>query len=154
MNRRERRAAVARGKATPSSTAADIADLVAEATLAYRQGLLAQAEVICKGVQERAPAHSANLNVLGLVYQTSRRHRLAIKTFAAAIAADDLDAASHYNIATSYQALEEREAAAAHFKKAIVLGLSGRDVEQFLMKNAAVIACISRMTGSQHAFGR
>ncbi len=122
--------------------------------MAYQQGQLAHAEIICKRVQERAPEHAANLNVLGLVYQASRRHRLAIKTFAAAIVVDDLDAACHYNIATSYQVLEEREAAAAHFKKAIALGLSGRDVEQFLMKNAAVIACILRMTGSEHATGR
>ncbi len=154
MNRRERRAAFVRAKAVPGSAPAEMADLVAEATLAYQQGQFARAEVICKRLRARAPAHTANLNVLGLVYQASGRHRLAIKTFAAAIAADDLDAACHYNIASSYQALEEREAAAAHFKKAIVLGLSGRDVEQFLMNNAAVIACMSRMTGSGHAFGR
>jgi hypothetical protein len=64
---------------------------------------------------------------------------------------DDLDAACHYNIACSYQALEQREAAATHFKKAIALGLSGRDVEQFLMKNTAVVECIARMTDNERA---
>jgi Flp pilus assembly protein TadD len=154
MNRRERRAAVARGKATASVTSAEIADLVAEATLAYQQGRSGEAEVICKRVQAHAPAHTANLNILGLIYQTSGRHRLAVKTFATAIAADDLDAACHYNIASSYQILEERVAAAAHFKKAIALGLSGKNVEQFLMRNAVVIECITRITERDYALRR
>jgi tetratricopeptide (TPR) repeat protein len=154
MNRKERRAAFARGKAVASSASADIADEVSAATLAYQQGRLTDAEIICKRVQTRAPAHAANLNVLGVVYQASGRHRLAVKTFAAAIAADDLDAACHYNIASSYQALEERAAAAAHFKKAIALGLSGRDVEQFLMKSAVIVECITRMTENEYALRR
>jgi tetratricopeptide (TPR) repeat protein len=153
MNRKERRAATARSKAA-SSTPAGIAEQVGEATLAYQQGRLAEAEVACKRVLARAPAHTANLNVLGLVYQASGRHRLAVKTFAAAVAADDLDAACHYNIACSYQILEEREAAATHFKKAIALGLSGRNVEQFLMKNAVVVECIARMTENEYALRR
>jgi tetratricopeptide (TPR) repeat protein len=152
MNRRERRAAVARSKIAANSGGADIADLISEATLAYRGGRLAEAEVICKRVLARSPARSANLNVLGLIYQSSGRHRLAVKTFAAAIAADELDAACHYNIACSYQALELPEAAATHFKKAIALGLSGNNVEQFLMKNAVVIECLGRMT--KHEFAR
>jgi tetratricopeptide (TPR) repeat protein len=151
MNRKERRAALANAKTTASSGSTDIAGLVSEATLAYQQGRFPQAEVICKRVQARAPAHTANLNVLGLTYQASRRHRLAVKTFAAAIALDDLDAACHYNIGCSYQALEQREAAATHFKKAIALGLSGRDVEQFLLKNAVVVECITRIAEHEHA---
>ena len=151
MNRKERRAAFANAKGAASFAPADIGELVSEATLAYQQGRFPEAEVICKRVQARAPAHTANLNVLGLAYQATRRHRLAVKTFAAAIALDDLDAACHYNIACSYQALEQREAAATHFKKAIALGLSGRDVEQFLMKNTAVVECIARMTDNERA---
>jgi Flp pilus assembly protein TadD len=151
MNRKERRAVLANAKSAANATLTDIGELVAEATLAYQQGRFAQAEVICKRVQSRAPRHTANLNVLGLTYQATRRHRFAVKTFAAAIAFDDLDAACHYNIACSYQALEERAAAATHFKKAIALGLSGRDVEQFLMNNAAVVECIARMTDHERA---
>jgi Flp pilus assembly protein TadD len=146
MNRKERRAALASAKSAAISASGDIAGLVSEATLAYQHGRFPEAEVICKRVQARAPDHAANLNVLGLTYQATRRHRLAVRTFAAAIALDDLDAACHYNIACSYQALEERAAAATHFKKAIALGLSGRDVEQFLMKNAAIVECIAHMT--------
>jgi Flp pilus assembly protein TadD len=137
---------MAKAKAPANSAATDIAALVSEATLAYQHGRFPEAEVICKRIQARAPDHTANLNVLGLTYQATRRHRLAVRTLAAAIALDDFDAACHYNIACSYQALEERAAAATHFKKAIALGLSGRDVEQFLMKNAAVVESIARMT--------
>jgi tetratricopeptide (TPR) repeat protein len=151
MNRKERRAAAANAKSITSSASTDIAELVSQATLAYQQGRLPEAEVICKRVQARAPTHTANLNVLGLTYQAGRRHRLAVKAFAAAIALDDLDAACHYNIASSYQALEQREAAAAHFKKAIALGLSGHDVEQFLLKNPVVVDCITRITENERA---
>ena len=150
MNRRERRAAVARDKTTKSAAVA-ASDLVAEATLAYLQGQFAEAEIVCKRVLARFPNNSANLNILGLVYQASGRHRLAVKSFAAAIAADDLDAACHYNIACSYQALEQRAAAATHFKKAIALGLSGRNVEPFLMKNAVVAEYGKRMTENEYA---
>lgn len=153
MNRKERRAALARGKAA-DATAITIVEQVAEATSAYQQGRLVEAELICLKVQARAPVHSGALNVLGLVYQATGRHRLAVKTFAAAIATDDLDAACHYNVACSYQALEERELAATHFKKAIMLGLSGRDVEQFVMKNAVVVDSIARMTENEHGFRR
>jgi 2-polyprenyl-3-methyl-5-hydroxy-6-metoxy-1,4-benzoquinol methylase/tetratricopeptide (TPR) repeat protein len=146
MNRRERRAAVARGKATASSTPVDIVDLMAEATLAYQQRRSAQAEVICRQILARAPAHATALNLLGLLYQASGNHRLALKTLAKAIALNDLDAACHYNLASSYLALDQREAAATHFKKAIALGMSGKDVEQFLLKNTVIAECVRRMT--------
>jgi tetratricopeptide (TPR) repeat protein len=153
MNRRERRIAIARGKAAASAAPIDTAELVAAATAAYRERRLADAEVVCKRILSSAPAHVAALNVLGLVYQASGRHRLAVRTFAAAIAADALDAACHYNIACSYQALEQSEAAAAHFKKAIALGLSGKGVEQLLMRNAVIAACVSRVTDDELARG-
>ena len=81
--------------------------------------LLADAEVICKQMLSRAPSHATCLNLLGVVYQASARHRLAIKLFAKAIAVDDLDAGFHYNIACSYQATGQPIAAAEHFKTAI-----------------------------------
>src|SRR5271168_3239403 len=132
MNRRDRRAALARGKTSVVSTPADIPALSAEAALAYQQGRIVDAEVACKQILARAPEHPEALNILGVVYQASGNHRLAAKTLAKAIAANDLDAACHYNIATSYQALKERAAAVKHFKKAIALGLSGKGVEPFL----------------------
>jgi SAM-dependent methyltransferase len=146
MNRRERRAAAVRGKAAPSSTPADIAALMAEANEAYRQRRLAQAEIICKQILARAASHATCLNLLGIVHQTSGRHRQAVKLFAKAIAVDDLDAGFHYNIACSYQALGERTPAAVHFKNAILLGMSGKkSVEEFVMENAVVRQCIGRI---------
>ena len=72
------------------------------------------------------------------MHQASDNHRLAVKALGKALAVNDLDAACHYNIATSYQALGDTPAAATHFKKAIALGLSGRDVEQFLQQNEII----------------
>jgi SAM-dependent methyltransferase len=143
MNRSERRAAVARGK-TGSSTAG-IADLTAEAKQAYQQGRSGQAEVICQQILARAPTHKISLNLLGVINQSSGRHRLAVKRFADAIALDDLDAACHYNIACSYQVLGQRADAATHFRKAIALGMGDeKDVEEFVMQNQTIVACVGR----------
>ena len=49
--------------------------------------------------------------------------------FLKAIDVDDLNAACHYNIASSYQLLGQRGAAAAHFKKAIALGMSDKNLK-------------------------
>src|SRR5579872_5551349 len=145
MNRRERRAAVARAK-SPASAAPTIVELVAEANRAHQQGRAVEAEVICKQILARAPTHKTTLNLLGVINQAAGRHRQAVKMFAAALAVDDLDSACHYNIATSYQALEQGAAAAAHFKKAIALGFSGdKEVEEFVMQNPVVVDCVRRM---------
>ena len=137
---------MARGKAAVAPTPADIPALAAEATLAYRQRRIAEAEVACKQILARAPAHPEALNILGVVQQASGNHRLAAKTLAKAIAVNDLDAACHYNIATSYQVLNEHAAAVRHFKKAIALGLSGKGVEPFLLQNPIVGAWENRAT--------
>ena len=145
INRRDRRAALARGLAGVASVP-DIPALVAEATLAYQHRRIADAEVACKQILARAPAHPEALNILGVVQQASGNHRLAAKTLAKAIALNALDAACHYNIATSYQALNEGAAAVKHFKKAIALGLNGKGVEPFLLQNPIIAACANRAT--------
>jgi SAM-dependent methyltransferase/tetratricopeptide (TPR) repeat protein len=146
MNRSERRAAVARVKGAASAASVDIARLMAAANSAHQERRLGDAEVICKQILSRAPTHATCLNLLGVVYQTSGRHRLAVKLFAKAIAVDDLDAGFHYNIACSYQATGEPSAAAKHFKTAITLGMSGkRSVEEFIMDNVVLLRCIDRI---------
>jgi 2-polyprenyl-3-methyl-5-hydroxy-6-metoxy-1,4-benzoquinol methylase len=146
MNRSERRAAVARGRDLLTATVVDIAQLMATANRAYQQRRLADAEVICKQILSRAPTHATCLNLLGVVYQASGRHRLAVKLFANAIAVDDLDAGFHYNIACSYQAISEQIAAAKHFKTAIILGMNQkRSLEEFIMENVALLRCIDRI---------
>jgi SAM-dependent methyltransferase len=146
MNRSKRRAAVARGRDALTAAAVDIAQLMAGANSAYQQRQLADAEVICKQILSRAPTHATCLNLLGVVYQTSGRHRLAVKLFAKAIAVDDLDPGFHYNIACSYQAMGEQILAAEHFKAAITLGMSGkRSVEEFIMENVVLLRFIDRI---------
>jgi len=137
MNRSQRRA-LARGKGAAGSAPADAAALMDEAVLAYRQGQRGQAAALCKQILTRAPEHAGALNLVGILHQASDNHRLAVKMLEKALAQNELDAACHYNIATSYQALGQSSAAATHFKKAIALGLSGRDVEQFLQQNEII----------------
>jgi 2-polyprenyl-3-methyl-5-hydroxy-6-metoxy-1,4-benzoquinol methylase len=152
MNRRERRAAVARGKTVAASSPADIADLTADAKQAYQQGRSEQAEIICRQILARAPAHKISLNLLGVINQSSGRHRLAVKRFADAIALDDLDAACHYNIACSYQILGQRTDAATHFRKAIALGMGEeKGIEEFVMQNPTVVACIAKTVEQQNS---
>ena len=146
MNRSKRRAAVARCRDASAAAAVDIAQLMAAANSAYQQRRVADAEVMCKQILSRAPTHATCLNLLGVVYQTSGRHRLAVKLFAKAIAVDDLDAGFHYNIACSYQATGEQIAAAEHFKAAITLGMSDkRSLEEFIMENVVLLRCIDRI---------
>jgi tetratricopeptide (TPR) repeat protein len=148
MRRTERRAAIARSR--DGSSAAEIAELMAEANSAYQRRRLAQAEILCKQILSRARSHATCLNLLGLVYQMSGRHRLAVKLLAKAIAVDDLDAGFHYNIACSYQVLDDQIAAAEHFKTAVTLGMGNKkDLEQFLMENVVLLRCIDRIT-SRH----
>lgn len=145
MNRSKRRAEVARGR-DASAAAVDIPQLIAVANSAYQQRRLADAEVVCKQILSRAPTHATCLNLLGVVYQTSGRHRLAVKLFAKAIAVDDLDAGFHYNIACSHQALGEQIAAAEHFRAAITLGMSDkRSLEEFIMEDVVLLRCIDRI---------
>ncbi len=136
---------MARSKAAARSTPGDAAGMMAEARLAYQQGRGADAEFLCQQVLAQAPADTGALNLRGLLYQATGNHRLAVKTLAKALAVDDLDPACHYNIAASYQALRQGDDAAAHFKSAIALGLSGRNVEEFLLKNKVVTDCVSRL---------
>ncbi|MGH6671200.1 MAG: methyltransferase domain-containing protein, partial [Xanthobacteraceae bacterium] len=67
------------------------------------------------------------------------------KHLRAAVAADDLDAPCHYNLASSYQALNRPVEAATHFKKAIALGLSRKSIGDFIFLNPAVAACLQHI---------
>jgi 2-polyprenyl-3-methyl-5-hydroxy-6-metoxy-1,4-benzoquinol methylase/tetratricopeptide (TPR) repeat protein len=153
MNRKERRAAIARNEAASSAAAADIAQLMQAANSAYRGLQIARAEVICKQILSRAPTHATCLNLLGLIYQASGRHRLAVKLLAKALAVDDLDAGFHYNIACSYHAMGDQIAAAEHFKTAIALGMGNKkDIEEFLMENVVLIRCVDRIASGYWSF--
>ena len=142
MSRRDRRAALARGKPEP---AANLTELAARATLAFQEGRAIDAEVLCKQILALDARQPTALNIVGLLYQASGNHRLAAKTLAKAVAANELDAACQYNLAASYQALGQRTDAARHYRKALALGLSGKGPEPFLLQDATIIQCLSRM---------
>ena len=157
MSRRDRRAALARGKAEPT---ANTTELAARATLAFQEGRAIDAEVLCKQILALDARQPTALNIMGLLYQASGNHRLAAKTLAKAVAANEIDAACQYNLAASYQALGQRADAARHYRKALALGLSGKGPEPFLLQDATIIRCLSRMedrsslpVGKESVFG-
>jgi ubiquinone/menaquinone biosynthesis C-methylase UbiE/tetratricopeptide (TPR) repeat protein len=152
MNRKARRAGLKSPKFSINAALADDrgdapadADLIARARLHRERGQPDQAQDICNKILAREPSHILALNLLGLILQESGRHRLAVKTLTKAIAADALNAACHYNIAASYQALNLEADAAVHFKKAIALGMRLKNTEDLILRNPAITTCVDHI---------
>ena len=147
MNRKSRRAANKRRETLEidRSRSVNIADLTVEAGHHYKQGRLVQAREICHQILARDPSHVRSLNFLGIIAQASGDHKLAVKMFKKAIALDELNAACHYNIAASYQVLEGRLEAIAHFKKAIALGMNNRTIDEFIVQSPVIRALLGRI---------
>jgi len=126
-----------------------IDELAAEARRQFDQHDFSSAKKLCKDVLSRAPSHVDSLNLLGLIAQESGRHSKAIRFFNKAISADPYDGVYHYNIGSSYEALNDWDKAAVHFKEAINLGLDKNndlgETERLLVQRAEVAACIERM---------
>ena len=152
MNRKERRAALKRGKRPsiasmprPAAGAAGTDDLTAAARKTYRQGQFAQAADTCREILAREPAHAESLNLLGLISQASNQHEVAVGYFSKAIRADGGNVAYHVNVASSYQALDRWEKASAHFTRAIMLGLDDNSVVQFVTQTPVIAGCLRRI---------
>src|ERR1700758_614450 len=153
MNRKERRAANKRrdgSAASPTalafSTGASIADLAAEASRLRAMGRIDEAQEICRQILAREPAHVQSLNLLGLMAQASGDHRGAVKMFAKAIASDEVNAACHYNVGNSYQALGNRTKAIAHFSKALAFGMDEKAVA-FILQSPIIATYVARIAG-------
>ena len=153
MNRKERRAAGKRGERSvrPDALAlgppgAGIAGLAAEANRSYRAGRIHEAQAICGQILAREPAHVQSLNLLGLIAQASGDHRVAVKMFAKAIASDEVNAACHYNVGNSYQALGKRSKAVAHFSNALALGMEDKAVT-FILQSPIIATYVARIAG-------
>ena len=151
MNRRERRAAEKQQQESarkPAARAAladlSIADLTAEASRLRAMGRLNDAQAICRQILAREPANVPTLNLLGLIAQTTGDHRGAVKSFAKAIDADEANAACHYNVGNSWQALGNRGKAATHFSKALALGMEEKAVP-FILQNPVFFGYIRRI---------
>jgi len=154
MNRKERRAASKRGEesATKPNVLAfgpagvSIADLAAQASRSRAAGRINEAREICRQILAREPAHVQSLNLLGLMAQASGDHRAAVKMFAKAIASDEVNAACHYNVGNSYQALGNRAKAAAHFSNALALGMDAKAVA-FILQSPVIATYVARIAG-------
>jgi SAM-dependent methyltransferase len=149
MNRKERRAAnKRRDESRPNalaigSASLSIADLAAEASRLRGAGRINDAQQICRQILAREPAH---VQVLGLMAQESGDHRGAVKMFAKAIASDEVNAACHYNVGNSYQALGNRTKATAHFSKALALGMDEK-AATFIRQSPVIAAYVTRIAG-------
>jgi ubiquinone/menaquinone biosynthesis C-methylase UbiE len=152
MNRKERRANFKRGIISANVSLPDgwdkiftTDDLMAKARWHQQQRQSETARDICSRILAREPAHVPALNLLGLIYQESGRHKLAVKALEKAVASDASNAACHYNLASSYQVLDREEDATVHFQKAIALGMSQKKIEGFIFQNPTITACINRI---------
>ena len=130
------------------SAGASIADLAAEASRLHRAGRINEAQEICRQILAREPAHVQSLNLLGLMAQASGDHRVAVKMFAKAIASDEVNAACHYNVGNSYQALGNRTKAIAHFSKALALGMDEKAVA-FILQSPVIATYVARIAGKR-----
>src|SRR3984957_11307404 len=154
MNRKERRAANKRGEESArkpnalafGSAGVSIADLAAQASRLRAAGRINEAREICRQILAREPAHVQSLNLLGLMAQASGDHRAAVRMFAKAIASDEVNAACHYNVGNSYQALGNRTKAIAHFGSALALGMDAKAVA-FILQSPVIATYLARIAG-------
>jgi len=154
MNRKERRSANKRRDESArrpnalafGSAEVSIVDLAAEARRSRAAGRINEAQEICRQILAREPAHVQSLNLLGLMAQASGDHRVAVKTLAKAIASDEMNAACHYNIGNSYQALGNRTKAISHFSKALALGMDEKAVT-FILQSPVITTYVARIAG-------
>jgi SAM-dependent methyltransferase/tetratricopeptide (TPR) repeat protein len=152
MNRKERRAANKRRDESArrpdalafGSAGVSIVELAAEASRLRGVGRVSEAQEICRHILAREPAHVQSLNLLGLMAQASGDHRDAVKLLAKAIASDEVNAACHYNVGNSYQALGNRTKAAAHFSKALALGMDEKAVS-FILQSPVITTYVARI---------
>ncbi|MHC2435880.1 class I SAM-dependent methyltransferase [Bradyrhizobium sp. USDA 4451] len=123
-----------------------MAGLAAEASRFYAMRRFGDAQEICWQILAREPGHVQSLNLLGLMAQAAGDHRAAAKLFTKAIASDEVNAACHYNAGNSYQALGNRTKAAAHFSKALALGMDAKAVG-FILQSPTVTRYVEQIAG-------
>ena len=86
------------------------------------------------------------MRLISSVDPTTRcHHRHAARIFAEAVASDEFNAACHYNLGSSYQALNETTKAALHFNRALALGMSEKNSEDFILQNPSIGICVARI---------
>jgi SAM-dependent methyltransferase len=119
--------------------------MMARANWHFQQRDSENAERLCHQVIAVEPAHVHALNLLGLIFQSAGRNRAAVKTFTKAVNSDPFNAACHFNLANSYQALARLDDAHTHFKKAIVFGATQSNAEKLILQSPIIARCIDRI---------
>lgn len=122
-----------------------IAELLDRARSYREQKRSTEAERSCEEILAREPFNVQALNILGLIFQESGRHRPAVKAWVKCLASDPLNPACHYNLANSYCALKRSEEAVSHFKKAIVLDDRPNKTESLILQSPAIMACVGQI---------
>jgi len=90
-------------------------------TTLFKQGRLAEAEILSKALTARFPKHGFGWKVLGAVYQTQKRYEDSLHATRHAIALLPGDAATHNNLGTTLLKLGHHIDAVASFKKALAI---------------------------------
>jgi SAM-dependent methyltransferase len=148
MNRKARRANRKQSALAPQATSAEddraltTTDLMEQANWHHRRGQLQNAQDICDKILVREPSHVNALNLSGLILQATGRHRPAARLFAKALACDPWNAACHYNLGVSFQALDRQDEATVHFRKAIELGARLKNIEDLILQNPVITSCV------------
>ena len=119
--------------------------LLDEANQCFQRGEYVPAQNICREILARDSSNIGSLNLLGLIHQALGHHVEAIEFFNQAIALNGFEAACHYNVGSSYQDIKRWREAALHFSKAIALGLGGKSIENLILENTSIAACLERV---------
>lgn len=90
-------------------------------TTLFKQGRLAEAEILSKALTARFPKHGFGWKVLGAVYQAQKHYEESLHATRHAIALLPGDAATHNNLGTTLLKLGRHIDAEASFRKALAI---------------------------------
>jgi tetratricopeptide (TPR) repeat protein len=139
MNRKQRRAAEARGSRTAAAPSDSRVAGVFSAGLAHHQaGRLAQAETLYREALALEPDHAHALHLLGVIASQVGRHDAAVDLIGRAISLDRLTSLYHSNHGLALAGLRRFEEAVGSFDRA--LSLRPGDAEVLYNRGNAMIA--------------
>ncbi len=116
MNRRERRAARARG--TPAAPRADVASALGDGVRHHQAGRLQPAQACYREALRLQPDNPDALNLLGVVHNQTGREAEAEALIARALAIGPTVALYHNNMGAALRALGRDDEAATHYREA------------------------------------
>ena len=147
MNCKERRAAKSTGAVSrPGAAVPGIADLLDDARQQYRRGNQVRRLRLCAGKSWRAIiCQYGHPQPCGRDRADDRPPPGRGENAGQGRGVGPFNAACHYNIGVSCRALDRLDEAARHFTKAIALGLSEKDVEDFILQNPVVARIVNRL---------